>query len=200
MRKHLVAIGDSFTVGIGDEVEGAELKSWVEYLSELYEPKLEYTNLARRGLITKQIRTRQLDKAIKLQPDVVSIISGANDILKGYWSRKEYEKDMEYMIEALSKSETAIIIANLPDFTVRLPMPVEQKEVVKKQLIEANEVIQALSDKFKLIHFDFWNHPISNDPAFWSKDLIHPNSKGYREIANMIYDRLATRKNEVTSE
>lgn len=66
----------------------------------------------------------------------------------------DYEKDMELMIETFNKLDTAIIIANLPDFTVRLPLPLEQKQVIKKQVEEANEVIQSLSDKYKLHHFD----------------------------------------------
>ncbi|OAB39545.1 SGNH/GDSL hydrolase family protein [Paenibacillus glacialis] len=190
MWKHFVALGDSFTEGIGDEVEGAELKSWVAYFAQKYTPELKYSNLAKRGLVTKEIRLKQLEKAIALQPDLVSLIAGANDILKGRWNRNEYKNEMELMVDSLSKSGASIIIANLPDFTVRLPLPMEQKQLLKEQLLEANEVIQSLSNEYKLYHIDCWNHPMANDHTLWSKDLIHPNSRGYREIAEMIFNRL----------
>lgn len=190
MWKHFVAIGDSLTVGIGDEVENVPLKSWVEHFAELHKPHLTYTNLAKRGLVVKEIRSSQLEKAIELHPDLVSLIAGANDVLKGRWNSIEYKNDMEYMVENLSRLGAKIIIGNLPDFSNRLPLPTEQKKVLKSQLLEANEMIQSLSNKYQLVHIDFWNHPMANDLKLLSKDLIHPNSIGYQEIAEMVFKHL----------
>lgn len=189
MWKHYVAIGDSFTEGIGDEVDGVPLKSWVEHFAELHEPALKYTNLAKRGLITKEIREKQLEEALALQPDLVSLIAGANDILKGRWSLDEYKSEMKQIVETLSKSGVAIIIGNLPDFTARLPLPQEKKQIIIEQLLQANEVILSLSSEYNLDHIDFWNHPMSSDNTIWSKDLIHPNAIGYRKIAEMMFKR-----------
>ncbi|MGO4182627.1 SGNH/GDSL hydrolase family protein [Paenibacillus sp. TAF43_2] len=189
MWKHFVAIGDSFTEGIGDEVEETPLKSWVHHFAELHEPALKYTNLAKRGLITKEIRLKQLEEALALEPDLVSLIAGANDILKGRWNFNEYKTEMELMIDALRKSGAAVIIGNLPDFTARLPLPDEKKRVIKEQLLQANEVVRSLSSEYKLMPIDFWNHPIAEDDTFWSKDLIHPNSIGYRKIGEIIFNR-----------
>lgn len=199
MWKHLVALGDSLTQGIGDEVEGAALKSWVDYFAELHEPALKFTNLAKRGLISKEVRSQQLEQALTLQPDLVSLIAGANDILKGRWNRNEYKNDMEFMIDALSQSGASIIIGSLPDFTIRLPLPLDQKQVIKEQLLEANEIIHSLSSEYKLYHIDFWNHSMAHDLTIWSKDLVHPNSRGYQKIAEIIFDRIAAGTNNVVS-
>ncbi|MFE8698374.1 SGNH/GDSL hydrolase family protein [Cytobacillus sp. FJAT-53684] len=190
MQKHFVAMGDSLTVGIGDEVEGIKLSSWVHTFAQLHSPPFLSTNLAKRGLLTKEVRMTQLEKALTLQADIVSLITGANDILKGRWNRNEYKDEMEHMIDALSKTGATIIIGNMPDFTARLPVPAEQKQVLKEQLIEANEVIQLLSHEYIFHLIDFWNTPLAQDPSIWSNDLIHPNSKGYQEIAAMIYDQV----------
>ena len=61
---------------------------------------------------------------------------------------------MEFMIDKLSKTGADIMIANLPDFTVRLPLASE-KRVIKEQLLEANDVIRSLSREYKLHHVDF---------------------------------------------
>ncbi len=194
MWKRFVAIGDSFTEGKGDEVEGIALKSWVNHFVQLCENDIEYANFAKRGLVTKEIRSQQLEKALTFKPDLVSLIAGANDVLKGRWNYDAYKNDMEFMIDSLSKAGADIIIANLPDFTVRLPFASEKKQVIKEQLLEANEVILSLSREYKLHHVDFWNHQLVNDHTLWSTDLIHPNSKGYVKVAELIFSSLPVQK------
>ncbi len=194
MWKRFVAIGDSFTEGIGDEVEGIALKSWVDHFVQLCEKDIEYANFAKRGLVTEEIRLQQLEKALTFNPDLVSLIAGANDVLKGRWNHDVYKNDMEFMIDTLSKAGADIIIANLPDFTVRLPFASEKKQEIKEQLLEANEVIHSLSREYKLHHVDFWNHHLVNDNTLWSKDLIHPNSKGYVKVAELIFSSLPVQK------
>ncbi|PHE93143.1 lipase [Bacillus wiedmannii] len=194
MWKRFVSIGDSFTEGIGDEVEGIALKSWVDHLVQLCEKDIEYANFAKRGLVTKEIRSQQLEKALTFNPDLVSIIAGANDVLKGRWDHQAYKNDMEFMIDTLSKTDADIIIASLPDFTVRLPFSSEKKQVLKEQLLEANEIILSLSREYKLHHVDFWNHHLVNDNTLWSTDLIHPNSKGYVKVAELIFSSLPVQK------
>lgn len=194
MWKRFVAIGDSFTEGIGDEVEGIALKSWIDHFVQLCENDIKYANLAKRGLVTKEIRSQQLEKALTFNPDLVSLIAGANDVLKGRWNHDAYKNDMEFMIDSLSKAGADIIIVNLPDFTVRLPFASEKKQVIKEQLLEANEVIRSLSREYKFHHVDFWNHHLVNDNTLWSKDLIHPNSKGYVKVADLIFSSLSVQK------
>lgn len=194
MWKRFVAIGDSFTEGIGDEVEGIALKSWVDHFVQLCEKDIEYANFAKLGLVTEEIRLQQLEKALTFNPDLVSLIAGANDVLKGRWNHDAYKNDMEFMIDTLSKAGADIIIANLPDFTVRLPFASEKKQEIKEQLLEANEVIHSLSREYKLHHVDFWNHHLVNDNTLWSKDLIHPNSKGYVKVAELIFSSLPVQK------
>ncbi|MEB9507858.1 SGNH/GDSL hydrolase family protein [Bacillus anthracis] len=190
MWKRFVAIGDSFTEGIGDKVEGIALKSWVDHFVQLCVNDIEYANFAKRGLVTKEIRSQQLEKALTFNPDLVSLIAGANDVLKGRWNHYAYKEDMKCMIDTLSKTGADIMIANLPDFTVRLPFSTEKKQVLKEQLLEANEVILSLSREHQLHHIDFWNHHVVNDNTLWSKDFIHPNSKGYVKVAELIFSSL----------
>ena len=95
-----------------------------------------------------------MEKALTFKPDLVSLIAGANDVLKGRWNHQAYKNDMEFMIDKLSKTDADIIIANLPDFTVRLPFSSE-KQKLKEQLLEANEVILSLSREYKLHYIDF---------------------------------------------
>ena len=75
-----------------------------------------------------------IGKALAFKPDLVSLIAGANDVLKGRWNLQTYKNDMEFMIDTLSKTGADIMIANLPDFTVRLPFSSE-KTNIKRTII-----------------------------------------------------------------
>ncbi|GGD60100.1 SGNH/GDSL hydrolase family protein [Paenibacillus nasutitermitis] len=188
MQKHMIAMGDSLTEGIGEEVNNVELKSWVIHFSK-QQPTMQVTNIAKRGLISREIRESQLDKAISLKPDLVSLFAGGNDILKGKWNHEHFHEDMEYMIHQLANGTNAsIITCTLPDFTLRLPIPIEKKEAIQAQTLQANDRIQSLSQQYGLCLIDFWNHPLSKDPDIWSSDGIHPNSVGYQKIGQIVYE------------
>src|SRR5690625_2545687 len=189
MQKRMIAMGDSLTEGIGYVVKNVELKSWAAHFSELHQPAMSLTNLAKRGLISCEVRATQLEKAIDLKPDLVSLIAGGNDILKGHWNHDQYQEDMEFMIQQITEDTDALIITStLPDFTLRLPLSNEKKQIIKKQSLQANERIQSLSEQYDLCLIDFWNHPLSQEPAIWSQDGIHPNSMGYYEIGLIVYE------------
>ena len=51
-----------------------------------------------------------MEKALTFSPDLISLIAGANDVLKGRWNHQEYKNDMEFMIDTLSKADADIII------------------------------------------------------------------------------------------
>ena len=42
---------------------------------------IDYANLAQKGLTTHEIRERQFERALALQPDLVTLFSGTNDVL-----------------------------------------------------------------------------------------------------------------------
>ena len=44
---------------------------------------MKYANLAIRGMRTKEIRVGQLDDALAMKPDLLSIFGGVNDLIAG---------------------------------------------------------------------------------------------------------------------
>ena len=67
--QHLVALGDSFTQGTGDPVEGLELRSahdWLALWMRAANPGMQYTNLAERGLRAAEVRSQQMPRGLKL--------------------------------------------------------------------------------------------------------------------------------------
>ena len=82
--RRYVAIGDSSTEGLQDPDGEGGYRGWADRLAEIIanaqvEP-LEYANLGIRGLHLREIRATQFDAAMAMQPDLLSIFGGANDL------------------------------------------------------------------------------------------------------------------------
>src|SRR6187397_2425126 len=78
-----VAIGDSFTEGVGDPdpTRPNGLRGWADRVAEVLgrgEPSFGYANLAIRGRKLDPILDEQLAPAIALAPDLVTVYAGAN--------------------------------------------------------------------------------------------------------------------------
>src|SRR4029453_12289557 len=83
--RRYVAIGDSSTEGLEDPDGESGYPGWADRLAEIIanaqaEP-LHYANLGVRSLHLSEIRTRQFDAAMRMQPDLFSIFGGPNDLL-----------------------------------------------------------------------------------------------------------------------
>src|SRR5512134_3609654 len=79
-----VALGDSSTEGLADGDPERGYRGWSRRLAERISAAqggLLYANLAARGLTTREIRERQLPRALALRPDLATLFSGTNDVL-----------------------------------------------------------------------------------------------------------------------
>jgi hypothetical protein len=82
-----VAVGDSFTEGIGDELPDGSPRGWADLvalgLAAAYR-EISYANLAVRGRLLEPIVTEQVTAALALSPPptLISINGGGNDILR----------------------------------------------------------------------------------------------------------------------
>ncbi|HOB58365.1 MAG TPA: SGNH/GDSL hydrolase family protein, partial [Rhodoglobus sp.] len=82
-----VAIGDSFTEGIGDpepQSPGGH-RGWADRVAEVLSSQstdFAYANLAIRGRLLQQISDEQVDSALALNPDLITVSAGGNDIIR----------------------------------------------------------------------------------------------------------------------
>jgi lysophospholipase L1-like esterase len=192
MWQNFVALGDSLTEGIGDPVEGYEMVGWTSHFVKALRQEninLRYTNLARRGLLTSEISVTQLEPALALKPDLVSVIAGGNDVLKGKWNPAQFEIDLGYMFEKLTASGATVLTATLPDFLF-LPVPERLKERLTANIIEMNQVIRRVAQKYNAGCGEGWNEPAAKEASFWSTDWVHPNAYGYTILAQEMLSAL----------
>ena len=190
-----VAIGDSFTKGVGDAA-GLEPKGAHDHLADRLRqltPELVYFNLAEQGLTAEEVWTRQASRAAALEPDLISIIAGANDAVQGPWNARRYETTMREMFAAFATKGVLILTATLVNFPVRFQVPEAAGRRMERNLREANEVIRRVADAAGAVCVDLWDHPVTKPEGHWSGDLIHPNALGYAETGKVLWQGLQTR-------
>src|SRR5262245_56912993 len=82
-----VAIGDSFTEGLGDTdpaIPGG-WRGWADRVADALAPRtagFAYANLAIRGRLLARIVDEQLPAALALRPELVAMSGGGNDLLR----------------------------------------------------------------------------------------------------------------------
>jgi lysophospholipase L1-like esterase len=187
--QHYVALGDSFTEGFGDAVDGFARLGAADRLAAALRglnPDLRYTNLAVRGLTVGEIREQQLEPALRLKPDLVSVVAGANDILTGRFNATRWEEEFQVVFEALTLGGATVITANLPDFPVLRTLKEPLQLRVRSNILRGNGVIKRLAVGYRAVFVDAWAISQRSEPGDWSGDGVHLNSRGYFRFAQEI--------------
>lgn len=192
-----VALGDSFTEGTGDRVEGVPSLSWADRLARAIRERqgtLEWHNLARHGLRTAQIREEQLARALAYRPDLASVIAGANDAMGFGWDPARFRDDYAAMIAALGDAGATVITGTMAKFAALVGDDGGRGHRRLWERVEAaNAIIRDVSREHDTVCVDFWALSHQFDRSFWSADDIHPNMRGYRLVAHEIAVALSAR-------
>jgi lysophospholipase L1-like esterase len=185
-----VAIGDSFTEGIGDpepSVPGGH-RGWADRVAEVLSQSSEdfaYANLAVRGKLIQQIIDEQLEPALELRPDLITISAGGNDVIRPGTDPDEISARFEYAIERLSRDRATIVIFTGVDVGFS---PVFRG--IRGKVAIYNENLRAIAEKYDCIVADQWALTDIQDQRFWAPDRLHLNSLGHHTVARMVLDAL----------
>ena len=180
-----VAIGDSSTEGLRDSNGQGSYRGWSRRLAQRIaneQGKLLYANLGVRGLTTRQILGQQLPPALAMQPDLVTMFSGTNDVLRKEWNVREVAHDMETMQLRCIEQGATVLTFTLPDLTPIMPMA----RWIAPRIHEMNEALGEATARTGAILLDFAAYPVATDMRLWDPDRIHANSVGHTRIANAL--------------
>ncbi len=181
-----VAIGDSFTEGIGDpepNVPGGH-RGWADRVAEVLGRGTEdfaYANLAVRGKLIQQIIDEQLEPALALRPDLITISAGGNDVIRPRTDPDEIAARFEYAIERLSRDHATIVIFTGVDVGFS---PVFRG--IRGKVAIYNENLRRIAKRFDCIVADQWALTEIQDQRMWAPDRLHLNSLGHHTVARMV--------------
>lgn len=177
-----VAIGDSSTEGLDDPAGDGQYRGWADRLAvhvARAQGELLYANLAVRGRRTREILEQQLEPALAMRPELATVFSGTNDIIRSGFDLDAMMRDIGTMQRALRDAGATVLTFTMPDLSEVMPMA----RRVAPRLLAFNAAVRALGEETGTIVVDLARHPVAADPRLWSDDRLHANSLGHERIA-----------------
>lgn len=177
-----VAIGDSSTEGLDDPDGHGGYRGWANRLAEKVaesQGPLLYANLAVRGRSTRRILEEQLDRAVAMRPDLVTLFSGTNDVVRPRFDVHAFAEDVETLHRAVIGAGATLLTFTLPDLAPVLPLA----GPLAPRIHLMNDAVRRVSAASGAILVDLARHPMASDPRIWSPDRLHANAEGHRRIA-----------------
>ena len=179
------ALGDSFTAG-RESVIG---ERWADRLAaglRRVNPDLVYENFAVDGADSAEV-LEQLPAATSLQPDLVTVICGANDVL--LTTRPDVEGYEERFSRILAKlraelPEAAIVTGTAPESWHFMDL----RPRTRKRIADATEALNQATLRIAAEHDRVFclpvaGHPALEDPANYAADGLHASQLGHELIA-----------------
>lgn len=152
------------------------------YLRERYpDIDFEFINLGINGNQTKDLVERLQKDFIDIQPDIVSILIGINDVWhhaadKSRISDETFEERYSTVLKAIKEKTNAKIMIMEP-FLV----PVEDKLFFREDLAPKIEIIRKLAREYADIYLPtdglLQSAFIGDDPLSYAADGVHPTDK-----------------------
>ena len=178
--RSFVAIGDSFTEGLNDYGPDGGLIGWADRVAEALSarvPSLSYANLAVRGKLVRDVVEQQLEPAIALAPDLVSVAAGGNDILRG--------ADVDKLAVLFDSGVTRLQAAGcrVLIFTGFDPQAFPLIRLLRGRIAAYNMHLRAIADERGCDLVDLWSMRVLCDPRAWSQDRLHLTPEGHRRVA-----------------
>ncbi|MFE7767268.1 SGNH/GDSL hydrolase family protein [Streptomyces sp. NPDC057438] len=178
-----VAIGDSMTEGLGDPDPAGGHRGWADRLAGILaggQPALTYANLAVRGRTAGRIRAEQLGAALELEPDLVTVMAGMNDLVRSGFDAASVSADIEEMFARLTASGARVATVNFPDLGKVSPLA----RRVLPRVVDLNTRLRAAAERHGVLVLDVFAHPVTTDPRLWADDRLHASPLGHARIAS----------------
>jgi len=185
-----VAIGDSSTEGLEDPDGAGGYRGWADRLAQLLadaqEEPLEYANLAVRGLRMHDIRRTQLDAAVALRPDLLSVFGGVNDVIGRHCDFATIRTDYEAAFVAARRIGATALTLTMPDPAAINPLG----RHLRDRMYALNAIIRSEAEAHGALVMDFQRYPVARDPRLWFEDRLHGNALGHALTAAALAWRL----------
>lgn len=186
-----VAIGDSFTEGVGDELPDGRVRGWADIAAQGWADaaghRIQYANLAIRGKLAWPIVEEQLEPALALNPTHLSFNGGGNDMLRPRTGIEHIADTFSRVLRRCDEQGVTVILLSGANPAGQLPMGSliqrrgdELSAAVLRRVANRPDVIRALN----------WpDRELARSP-YWSDDRLHMNAAGHHRVAARVLDAL----------
>jgi lysophospholipase L1-like esterase len=187
-----VVIGDSTAAGQGGDYAKGIAMSSARFLAEHH--RVAFTNLAVSGATTGDVVRNQLANAKSLAPDIVFIAVGANDATH-FTPSASVARDAAAILEQLKALPTKpqIVVTGSPDLGAapRFAQPLRWLAGVQSRRIDAIWTRAAAEHGAIVAPILSTGDAFRADPTLYSRDVFHPDDRGYATWIPLIDAALA---------
>jgi lysophospholipase L1-like esterase len=185
-----VALGDSFTAGLGDPepLSPGGLRGWADRVAEELSERREdfaYANLAVSGLLLRQILDRQLGPALAAKPDLVTLSAGGNDLVFHRSDPDRLAVALDAAVQELTAAGATVVLFTGPDWGAT---PLLGR--TRGKVAVFNENIRTIAARNHGVIADLWTLRQLAHPQMWDPDRLHFSPLGHHTIAAMVLDTL----------
>ena len=194
--------GDSITDAGRDRRNYHDLKGYSKFAAEQLrercpEKEMEFINLGISGNRTSQLFDRAPTDLYDLQPDIVSILIGINDVWHRYGKSRiptsdaQFELNYRTLLAEVRKQTNAKILILCPYL-----LDAEQNQHFRADVDRMVAIVERLAAEFAdayvpldaLFAKALLTQP---EPLYYSVDAVHPNENGARFIAAHYVEAIA---------
>ena len=193
--RRFAALGDSFTEGLWD-VPGGEppartelvdpalaCRGWADLLALHLADRapgvgVQYANLAVRGRLLGPILREQVPAALELEPDLVSLIGGGNDLLRPAADPDRLGAQLEQAVVRLRAAGVDVLLGT--------GMDAKDSPLVRRtrgRVAVLNSHIWSIARRHDAHVLDLWGMRSLRDWRMWAPDRIHLTTEGHRRVA-----------------
>ncbi len=181
-------LGDSSAAGYGvetvEETPGAHLASG---LAEGADRQVYLRSVAFVGAQTRDL-SRQIDRALSIEPHVAVILVGANDVTH---SRRPSEsvRLLEAAVRRLREAGAEVVVGTCPDLGTIEPIapPLRQIARLWSRRLAAAQTIATVEAGGRTVSLASVLGPeFAATPTFFGPDRFHPSASGYSTLASVL--------------
>lgn len=186
-----VALGDSFTEGIGDELADGHVRGWADIAAQGWadaiSAPIEYANLAIRGKLVWPIVEEQLESALALKPTHLSFNGGGNDMLRPRADIGHIADAFSHVLRRCDEEGVKLLLLSGANPSGQLPLGWlfqrrgdQLSAAVMDRFADRPDVPRALN----------WPDAELGTPRYWSVDRLHMNARGHHRVAARVLTAL----------
>ncbi|MFG3229210.1 SGNH/GDSL hydrolase family protein [Kitasatospora sp. NPDC048194] len=199
-----VAVGDSFTEGMCDELlHDGHYRGWADRVASALAAEhaqrvgreervgpadgdFRYANLAVRGKLIGQIHDEQLAPAAAMGADLVTLAGGFNDVLRPGCDIARVERLLGRCATGLRATGATVVLFTSTDPTRRLAGSAR----LLPAILRMKAFVQELGQQDGIAVVDLFSAPCFDDRRLWAEDRLHLSPEGHRRVAEGVLEAL----------
>jgi lysophospholipase L1-like esterase len=196
----VVALGDSLTRGTGDETGKGYVGDVIDEIKKRTKQPVTLLNLGINGARSDQLRAQVQQREVKRQiqrADILLVTIGGNDLFRGgqglmdYQTKniavteKKYLENIKFIFQQIRQTNTKanVFFIGLYNPFINLNEGKDISKVIRRWNYDSAEISASFPKVVFVPTFDLFELKV-NDYLY--SDKFHPNTKGYRLIAERV--------------